>query len=68
VAYLDSGSHAEVVGEAGVAFHTPDEAIAAIERVAREHAAFAARVSAPQLSDVADRYLAVMGLPARPPV
>ena len=66
VAYLDSGSHPEVVGDAGVPFRSPDEAVAAIERIAREHAAFAARVTAPRLVDVADRYLELMGLPAQP--
>ena len=66
VAYLDSGSHPEVVGRAGVAFSTPEGSIAAIQRIARDHAAFAARVGAPRLADVADRYLALMGLPAQP--
>ncbi len=66
VAYLDSGSHGEVVGGGGVSFRTPDEAPSAIDRVAAEHPALAARVAPPQLSNVADRYLALMGLPAQP--
>jgi glycosyltransferase involved in cell wall biosynthesis len=66
VAYLDSGSHAEVVGAAGLAFRTAEDAPAVIERVVRDHATFAAHVSAPRLSDVTDRYLAVMGLPTHP--
>jgi glycosyltransferase involved in cell wall biosynthesis len=66
VAYLDSGSHAEVVGAGGLAFRTAEDAPAVIDRVVREHAVLAAQVSAPRLSDVTDRYLAVMGLPSRP--
>lgn len=66
VAYLDSGSHAEVVGEGGVPFRTPDEAPLAIDRIVAEHAVFASRVSAPRLPGVVDQYLALMGLPAQP--
>ena len=64
--YLDSGSHAEVVGPGGVAFRTPAEAPSAIGQVAREHPTIAARVMAPRLPDVVDRYLALMGLPQQP--
>jgi glycosyltransferase involved in cell wall biosynthesis len=64
--FLDSGSHAEVVGPGGVAFRTPPEALSAIDRAVREHATLAAHVVAPRLTEVVDRYLALMGLPARP--
>jgi glycosyltransferase involved in cell wall biosynthesis len=64
--YLDSGSHAEVVGGGGVAFRTPPEAIAAIDRAVSEHASLASRVTAPHLVDVVDQYLALMGLPRQP--
>jgi glycosyltransferase involved in cell wall biosynthesis len=64
--YLDSGSHAEVVGEAGVPFTTAEEAPAAIDRLAAEHAARQARIAVPTLADTTDRYLAVMQLPPLP--
>jgi glycosyltransferase involved in cell wall biosynthesis len=66
VVYLDSGSHGELVGGAGLPFQSADEVPDRLERVARDHAAFAARVAPPRLADVVDQYLSVMGLPPRP--
>ena len=66
VVYLDSGSHGELVGGAGLTFRVADEVPALLDRIVKDHASFAARVAAPQLSDVVDRYLEVMGLPSRP--
>jgi glycosyltransferase involved in cell wall biosynthesis len=66
VVYLDSGSHGEIVGAAGLPFRNAAEVPGLLDRIVREHAAFAARVSAPRLADVADQYLTVMGLPATP--
>jgi glycosyltransferase involved in cell wall biosynthesis len=66
VAYLDSGSHGELVGEGGVPFAAAEQSADAIHLIAGSHDRFATRVRAPALADVADAYLAVMGLPARP--
>lgn len=65
--YLNSGSHAEIVGEGGVAFQSPEGAPAAIEQVVSDHARYASRIAAPSLTAAADDYLAVMNLPAHPP-
>lgn len=65
-AYLDSGSLPELARDSGAAFVTPDDALRAIDQVARDHAAFASRVAPPVLSAVSDRYLAAMGLPSHP--
>jgi glycosyltransferase involved in cell wall biosynthesis len=66
VAYFDSGSNGELVGDGGLPFVSAEQAAEAIDRIAASHARFAARVAAPALADVTDAYLAVMGLPARP--
>lgn len=65
-AYLESGSNGEIVGRGGVSFPVAEEAPIAIERIVAEHALFASQASAPRLADVADQYLALMGLPAQP--
>jgi glycosyltransferase involved in cell wall biosynthesis len=67
VVYLDSGSHGEIVGPAGLPFQSAAEVPGLLDRLVQDHAAFAARVAPPKLADVADQYLAVMGLPSRPP-
>lgn len=66
VLYLDSGSHAELVGGAGLPFREAGEVPQLLDRIVADHAAFASRVAPPRLADVADRYLAVMGLPPMP--
>lgn len=66
VVYLDSGSHGEIVGAAGLPFQSAEAVPDLLDRIVRDHAAFAARAAPPRLADVADRYLSVMGLPARP--
>jgi len=66
VAYLNSGSHAELVGAAGAGFEAAEEAPLAIEQVIDRHAEFVSRIAPPDLGTVADRYLQVMGLPPHP--
>jgi glycosyltransferase involved in cell wall biosynthesis len=67
-AYLDSGGHPELVGAAGVRFRTPDELPDVFARLATDLDGFRARIAVPTLSDVADGYLAVLGLAdATPP-
>ena len=66
VVYLDSGSHGELVGGGGLPFQSAEQVPEQLDRIVREHAAFAARVVPPQLAEIADQYLSVMGLPPRP--
>jgi len=63
--YLDSGGHPEIVGGAGVRFASAEEAAVALDRLVAEYEERRARISLPSLPDVADRYLAAMGLEAR---
>jgi glycosyltransferase involved in cell wall biosynthesis len=62
VLYRRSGSHAELVGEAGLGFDDEDEAVGQLERLARECDERRAAIRAPKLAEVADRYLEVLGL------
>ncbi len=59
-AYLSSGGHPELVGEAGLPFATPGELPEVLERLARELDARRAAIRVAPLSDVADRYLEVL--------
>ncbi len=60
VAYLDSGGHPELVGEAGLPFAMPEELPEMLERLAREHDDRRAAIRVTPLSEVADRYLQVL--------
>jgi len=59
-AYLSSGGHPELVGEAGLPFVTPEELPDVLERLARELEARRAAIRVTPLSEVADRYLEVL--------
>ena len=58
--YRRSGGHPELVGEAGIAFDGPDDAPAALERLAADLDGYRAAIAVPLLADVADRYLEVL--------
>jgi len=60
--YLQSGSHAEVVGSGGEGFVSNDEALAAIDKVAQNYMAYQANITAPAMGDIAAKYVAAMGL------
>jgi glycosyltransferase involved in cell wall biosynthesis len=60
--YLRSGGHPEIVGNAGFGFEAPEEIPALLDRLAAEYTARQAQIALPTLPEVADRYLAVMGL------
>ena len=62
--YRRSGSHAELVGEAGLGFDDEDEAVTQLDRLAAEHDERRAAIRSPKLADVADRYLETLGLGA----
>ena len=55
-----SGGHPELVGEGGVGFDGPDDAAAALDRLAAGLEACRAAIVVPSLADVADRYLEVL--------
>jgi len=59
-AYLSSGGHPELVGEAGLPFVAPEELPEVLERLARELDARRAAIRVTPLAEVADRYLEVL--------
>jgi glycosyltransferase involved in cell wall biosynthesis len=59
-AYLRSGGHPELVGEAGIGFDEPEELPDVFERLRRELDERRAAIRVPALSKVADRYLEVL--------
>jgi glycosyltransferase involved in cell wall biosynthesis len=66
-AYLDSGGHPELVGEAGVPFGSPEEVPDALVRLAADLDAYRSRISVPSLVSVADAYLRVLGIAGEAP-
>lgn len=60
--YACSGGHPELVGEAGLGFSDPDEVPELLERLVEEYDERRSMIRVPALADVADRYLAVLGL------
>lgn len=64
--YLKSGGHPEIVGEAGFGFSEPEEIPGLLQWLVDEYQARRERIFIPALAEVADRYLAVMGIEASP--
>jgi len=62
--YLDSGSNAELVGQGGFGFREEKEIPDLLGRIVEEYEARQQSIVAPRLTDVADRYLDVLGLRA----
>jgi glycosyltransferase involved in cell wall biosynthesis len=60
--YLMSGGHPELVGEAGIPFTSEEEALAGLERLVQEYEERQAKIFVPSIDEVANRYLAVMGI------
>jgi glycosyltransferase involved in cell wall biosynthesis len=60
--YLCSGGHPEIVGEAGLGFHSPEELPSLLERLTAEYEAYQERIRAPDIRDVAIAYLEALGL------
>jgi len=60
--YLDSGGSAEAVKEAGFGFSDREEIPSLLDRLVDEYEDRQARISLPSLAEVADGYLAVLGL------
>jgi glycosyltransferase involved in cell wall biosynthesis len=59
-AFLRSGGHPEVVGDAGVGFDAPEELPAVLARLRAELEQRRAAIRVPLLAEVADRYLEVL--------
>jgi glycosyltransferase involved in cell wall biosynthesis len=59
-AFLRSGGHPELVGEAGIGFDDAEELPAVLARLRAELEERRAAIRVPALSDVADRYLEVL--------
>jgi glycosyltransferase involved in cell wall biosynthesis len=58
--YRRSGGHPELVGEGGVGFDGPQDALGALDRLAAELEPRRAAIVVPSLAAVADRYLEVL--------
>jgi glycosyltransferase involved in cell wall biosynthesis len=59
-AFLRSGGHPELVGDAGIGFDHPEELPGVLARLRDELDSRRAAIRVPSLDDVADRYLAVL--------
>jgi glycosyltransferase involved in cell wall biosynthesis len=59
-AYLRSGGHPELVGEAGIGFDEPDELPGILDRLVAELDNLRAAIRLASLAEVADRYLEVL--------
>ena len=60
-AFLASGGHPELVGGAGLPFHEDEELPEVLDRLVDDLEAYRSRIAIPQISEVADRYLQVLG-------
>jgi glycosyltransferase involved in cell wall biosynthesis len=61
-AYLASGGHPELVGDAGVPFESPEDVPDALLHLASDLDGYRSRIGIPSLASIADRYLEVLGL------
>ena len=60
-AYLRSGGHPELVGDAGLPFDEQEELPGVLDRLVAELDERRAAIRVPSLVDVTDRYLEVLG-------
>jgi glycosyltransferase involved in cell wall biosynthesis len=60
--YAKSGGHAELAGEAGFGFDDVEQVPDLLRKVSDDYVALQSRIRTPLLPDVADRYLAVLGM------
>jgi glycosyltransferase involved in cell wall biosynthesis len=61
-AYLASGGHPELAGDAGLPFSSPAELPDVLDRLLARLGERRAAIAIPSLADVAGRYMAVLGL------
>jgi len=60
--YLNSGGHQEIVGRAGLGFASVAEIPSRLDQIVEEYTELQARIALPTPTEVAGRYLAVMGI------
>jgi glycosyltransferase involved in cell wall biosynthesis len=65
-AFLASGGHPELVGDAGLPFEADEELAEVLDRLVEEIEPRRAAISTPPISEVADRYLEALGVRIRP--
>jgi glycosyltransferase involved in cell wall biosynthesis len=63
--FLNSGGHPEIVGEGGLSFTSKEEIPSLLDQLIEEYPERQVRISLPTLTEVADRYLSVMGISDR---
>lgn len=63
VVYLDSGGHPELVGDAGLAFTTPEEIPATLRTLKEGYRKKQEKISIPSLTNIADQYLQILEIP-----
>jgi glycosyltransferase involved in cell wall biosynthesis len=61
-AYLESGGHPELVGDAGLPFRADEELPEVLDQLAAQLDERRAAIRVPSLADVADRYLSILEL------
>lgn len=64
VLYIDSGSNSEIVKQAGIPFHAPEEIPDLLKTLIDDYDNRQARISLPNIRQVADDYLTVLGIEA----
>lgn len=62
--YAMSGGHAEIVGEAGFGFSSREEIPELLDRLVEEYEARQAGIAIPNLTEVANQYLSILGMPS----
>jgi glycosyltransferase involved in cell wall biosynthesis len=62
--FRDSGGHPELVGDGGLPFREDEELPEVLDRLVEEIEARRAAISVPAITDVANRYLQVLGIEA----
>jgi glycosyltransferase involved in cell wall biosynthesis len=62
--FRDSGGHPELVGDGGLPFRDDEELPEVLDRLVEEIEARRAAISVPAITDVANRYLQVLGIEA----
>jgi glycosyltransferase involved in cell wall biosynthesis len=60
-AFLASGGHPELVGDAGLPFQEDEELPEVLDRLLDDLERYRSKIAIPQITDVADRYLQVLG-------
>lgn len=60
VAYIKSGSNAELVGEGGAGFSTPEEAVAAVDKIDKSYDQVRSMIRIKSICEVADLYAKVL--------